>query len=173
MQWSGIHPVLCWLRAPKTTLPRYTHRDIHTPPSTTKWTYLPPDLESEAGGVATRLEAAHRRHLYSTVESHGTRIQYPQFLPHARHVNWLHPCISFETNLPWTPGASCSFPHSQLLMPCGKLANRNLSLPYWPCPVLIELNKAWVRVLLAFPSPYWAKWGLGKSLIGLNQSLLN
>ena len=28
---------------------------------------------------------------------------------------------------------------------------------YWPYPVFIELNKAWVRALLALPSPYWAK----------------
>ena len=32
---------------------------------------------------------------------------------------------------------------------------------------LPALNKAWVRVLLALPSPYWAKEGLGESLIGL------
>ena len=30
-------------------------------------------------------------------------------------------------------------------------------LHYWPYPVLIELNRAWVRALLALPSPYWAK----------------
>ena len=38
---------------------------------------------------------------------------------------------------------------------------------------LPALNKAWVRVLLALPSPYWAKEGLGESLIGLTQSLLS
>ena len=126
----------------------------HTPPSMTRWTSLPPDLESEAGGVATQLEGAHRRHLYSIVESHGTRIQYSQFLPHARHVSWFQPCISFERNLPWTPGASCSYPHSQLLMPCGKLANRNLFLSYWPYPVLIELIKAWVRAQFQWKGPF-------------------
>ena len=44
---------------------------------------------------------------------------------------------------------------------------KHADLHYWPYPVLIELNRAWVRALLALPSPYWAKQGLGDCLIVL------
>ena len=50
---------------------------------------------------------------------------------------------------------------------------RHAVLHYWPYSVLIELNRAWVRALLALPSPYWANLGLGESLIGNTQSLLS
>ena len=46
-------------------------------------------------------------------------------------------------------------------------------LHYWPYPVLSERNKARLRALLALPSPYWAKQGLGESLFVLTLSLLS
>ena len=35
-----------------------------------------------------------------------------------------------------------------------KSGGRHAALHYWPYPVLIELNRAWARALLALPSPY-------------------
>ena len=55
-------------------------------------------------------------------------------------------------------------------MPCGKLANRNLSLPYWPTQSLLDAKAAPFWEPIPVEGPLLAQQALTQALLGLGKA---